>query len=92
MLKEDSETSQGEDGAHVPKSAHKSGLKSPNIVVVTQPSADLDKFLVDKFHSKTTSVKPALFESIDLHIPAFSKVCSILHIRHFIFISYFNSL
>ena len=74
-MKEDSERSQGEDGTRLPN-ADKSGLKSAPTVVVTQPSADLNKYLVDKFHSPTTSAKPALFESIDLSLYQPSAKCA----------------
>lgn len=74
-MKEDSERYQGEDGTHL-LNAQKLGLKSAHTVVVPQPSADLNKYLVDKFHSPTTSAKPALFESIDLSIYQPSAKCA----------------
>ena len=58
------------------QNADKSGLKSAPTVVVTQPSADLNKYLVDKFHPPTTSAKPALFESIDLSLYQPSAKCA----------------
>ena len=74
-MKEDSETSEGEDGTHL-QNAHKTGLKSANTMVATQPSADLNRYLVDKFHPPTTSAKPALFESIDQSIYQPSPRCA----------------
>ena len=67
-MKKDSERSQGEDGTHLPN-AHKSGLKSAHTMVVTQPGADLN--------SQTGPLRVHRL----VHVLAFGKVCSILHIR-----------
>ena len=45
-------------------------------MVVKQPSVDLNKYLVDKFHPPTTTAKPALFDSIDLSIFQPSARCA----------------
>ena len=74
-MKKDSERSQGEDGNHLPN-AHKSGLKSAHTMVVTQPGADLN--------SQTGPLRvqtgPLRVHRL-VHVLAFGKVCSILHIR-----------
>lgn len=74
-MKEGSERSQREQVNELPD-GQKCGSKSANTVVVTQPSADLNKYLVDKFHPPTTTAKPALFESIDLSIYQPSARCA----------------
>lgn len=63
-MKEGSERSQREQVNELPDGQN-CGSKSAHTVVVTQPSVDLNIYLVDKFHPPTTTAKPALFESID---------------------------
>lgn len=52
------------ESADVVQDGKKSGSKLPH-KVITQPSEDYARYLVDEFHAPTASAKPALFESID---------------------------
>jgi len=74
-MKEGSERSQREQVNELPDGQN-CGSKSAHTVVVTQPSVDLNKYLVDKLHPPTTTAKPALFESIDLSIYQPSARCA----------------
>ena len=74
-MKEGSKRSQREQVNELPDGQN-CGSKSAHTVVVTQPSVDLNKYLVDKFHPPTTTAKPALFESIDLSIYQPSARCA----------------
>jgi len=60
------ETTAETDGKSETKSHH---------VQVTQPSKDLNRYLVDKFHLPTTKSKSAPFEAIDLSIYRPSAKC-----------------
>ena len=53
----------------------KSETKSQHTVQVTQPSKDLNRYLVDKFHHPATKSKSAPFETIDLSIYRPSAKC-----------------
>ena len=66
-MTENRESSQEENGTHLPN-AYISDLKSAHTVVVTQPSENLNTYVVDKFPPPTSLAIPALFGSIDLSI------------------------
>ena len=59
----------------------KNEIKSP-CVRITQPSKDLNRYLVDKFHLPTAKSKSAPFESIDLSIYKPSAKCLKFSLRN----------
>ena len=59
----------------------KNEIKSP-CVRITQPSKDLNRYLVDKFHLPTAKSKSAPFESIDLSIYKPSAKCLAFSLRN----------
>ena len=73
-MEKDSESAQDQRKEDVPDDK-KCGPKISHMVI-TQPSTDLNKYVVDKFHPPTTTCKPALFESIDLSLYQPSARCA----------------
>ena len=72
-MEKDSESAQDQRKQDVPDEK-KCGPKISHMVI-TQPSTDLNKYLVDNFHPPTTTSKPALFESSDLSLYQPSARC-----------------
>lgn len=83
-MREDSEKTEeqlSDDVSHEKKCVSKSSH-----MVIIQPSADLDKYLVDKCHSPTATAKPALWIHWYVPLPTCNEMCYILLLRKSLFV------